>query len=194
MTALNKLNQLLHKSLIWIAGLLLVAMILLTCANIAPRVIRALFRALFALTHAGIFDRMATGFPAGVPGTFELMGFLGAVVAAFALANTQNKRGHIAVDVLVNTFPVGVRKMLRGLNSLLCLGFFGIATWQIAKKATILQKTGEVSETLRIIYYPFTYAVAAGCAVLCLTFVIEFLNNLFGSTGAVMPRRHEDTK
>lgn len=84
--------------------------------------------------------------------------------------------------------------MLRGINSLLCMGFFGIATWQIVKKATILLRTGEVTETLRIIYYPFTYAVALGCAVLSLTFFVEFLNTLFGTNDSLLPRRHEDTK
>jgi hypothetical protein len=39
--------------------------------------------------------------------------------------------------------------------------------------------TGEVSETLRVIFYPFTYAVAVGCAVLGLVFLVDLLRDLF---------------
>ena len=39
-------------------------------------------------------------------------------------------------------------------------------------------KTGEVTETLRIIYYPFTYVVAFGCLVLALVMLTDLLKNL----------------
>ena len=65
--------------------------------------------------------------------------------------------------------------MVHLINSFLCLLFFVIVAWQIAVKANILMKTGEVTETLQIIYYPFTYAVAFGCLVLALVLVVELI-------------------
>ncbi len=56
--------------------------------------------------------------------------------------------------------------------------FFGLAGWQIANYATILWRTGEVTETLRIIFYPFTYGVALGCMVLALVSLVDFLKVL----------------
>jgi hypothetical protein len=53
----------------------------------------------------------------------------------------------------------------------------------MAKWAATLCRTGEVTETLRIIFYPFTYAVAFGCAVLTLVFFIEFLKLFFREKG-----------
>ncbi|HHC24172.1 MAG TPA: TRAP transporter small permease [Desulfobacterales bacterium] len=152
MQALDKITQFLNQVLLWIAGCFLVGMIVLTCANILLRIIWEPIR-----------------------GTFELMGFFGAVVTAFALGYTQIRRGHIAVDVLINTFSEKTREALNLINSIICLLFFGIATWQIAKKATTLLTTGEVTETLRIIYYPFTYAVALGCALTALVFLVDLL-------------------
>ena len=139
------------------------SMILLTCANI-------LFR--------------ATWVP--IRGTFELMGFFGAIVTAFALGATQQKRRHIAVDVLVNRFPKKTRQIVTVINNLLCMSFFGIATWQIVKKATILRNAGEVTETLRIIYYPFIYGVALGCAVLTLIFFTDLMQLLFGKRNTTL--------
>ena len=111
-------------------------------------------------------------------GTFELMGYFGAIVTAFALGYTQLNKGHIAVDVLINTFSEKTQKLLQVINNAICTVFFAIAAWQIAVKATTLMNTGEVTETLRIIYYPFTYAVAFGCLVLALVMLTDLLKSL----------------
>jgi len=157
MNLLNTLSEIVNKILLVLGGIFLVGMIVLTCANIVLRV---------------------TWLP--VRGTFELMGFFGAIVTAFALSSTQQKRGHIAVDVLVNSFSPKTRQFVTMINRVTCMGFFGVATWQLAKKATILWNTGEVTETLRIIYYPFIYAVAFGCAALSLVFCIDLAKSLLG--------------
>ena len=120
-----------------------------------------------------------------VKGTYELMGFFGAIVAAFALGYTQVSKGHIAVDILVDRFSSKTRKITGIINCAACAGFFIIAAWQLAIKATTLWKTGEVTETLRIIFYPFTYAVAVGCAVLALVLLLELVR-------AVIPGKEGD--
>ncbi len=164
MQTLNRINEFLNRLLLWIGGVFLVGMILITCANIFFRIVWVPVR-----------------------GTFELMGFFGAVVAAFSLGTTQKKRGHIAVDVLINTFSARTRRMLLAVNSLVCLLFFGAAAWQLIVKANTLMATGEVTETLRIIYYPFTYAVALGCLVLSLSLLTDFLQCLWGDREGKQP-------
>ena len=160
MTFLDRLIQILSKVLVWIAGCFMGAMIFLTCANVFLRPFRT-----------------------SISGTFELMGYFGAIVTAFALAYTQIGRGHIAVDVLVLRFSKRTRKILNGINYFICMIFFAIVAWQIARYATTLWDMGEVTETLRIIYYPFTYGVAFGCAILSLVFFTDFLKSLFQKGG-----------
>jgi TRAP-type C4-dicarboxylate transport system permease small subunit len=155
MRVLEKISLILNRILVAIGGIFLVAMCLLTCSNIV-----------FRLTWVP------------VRGTYELMGFFGAVVTAFALGHTQKRRGHISVDVLVHSFSPKVRKRLQMINDIVCMIFFSLAAWQVALKAGNLYATGEVTETLRIIYYPFTYAVALGCFVLVLVFLLDFLKAL----------------
>ena len=157
MELLNRVNKMLNDILMWVAGCVLAFMIILTCANIFCRLIWLPIR-----------------------GTFELMGYLGAVITAFALGYTQIKKGHIAVDIVVLGFPPRVRAVLNAINCVICLGFFVIVGWQIWRYATNLWRTGEVTETLRIIYYPFTYAVAVGCFALAFVFLIEFFNAFAG--------------
>jgi uncharacterized membrane protein len=50
-----------------------------------------------------------------------------------------------------------------------------LAAWQIGKLAHNLMATGEVSETLRIFYYPFAYGVAVGFVLLVFVFFVELL-------------------
>ena len=156
MNYLEKINLFFNRMLLFMGGVFLVSMILLCCAN--------------------IFLRLGW---MPIRGTFELMGFFGAIVTAFALSHTQNKRAHISVNVLIDTFSSQTRHILRVINDLICLIFFLIVAWQMAVKADILMQAGEVTETLRIIYYPFTYAVALGCLILALTFLTDLLKMLF---------------
>ena len=114
MWILERISHFLNQVLIWIAGCFLAAMILLTCTNVFLRII----------------------FSMPVIGTFELMGYFGAVVTAFALAYTQTKRGHIAVDIVVLGFSKKIQKILKAVNYLICLLFFAIVAWQIAKSVS----------------------------------------------------------
>jgi TRAP-type C4-dicarboxylate transport system permease small subunit len=149
---LDKINQALNQALMWLAMCFLVAMILLTCANIVLRLVWVPIR-----------------------GTFELMGYGGAIVTAFALGYTQMKRAHVAVDILVLKCSKKTRNILDSVNDFICMIFFAVVAWQIAAYATTLWKTGEVTETLQIVYYPFAHAVALGCAILSLVFLTDFL-------------------
>ena len=160
MELLDKISGYLVRLLSWIGGFFLVGMIFLTCANILCRLVWV-----------------------PIKGAFELMGLFGAIATSFALGYTQMKKGHTAVDILVNRFSDRTQKILNGFNFVICMAFFVIAGWQISKYATTLWKTGEVSETLLIIYYPFTYGVALGCFLLSLVMLVEFLKVFFAERG-----------
>ncbi len=152
---LEKISALLNRLLLLVGSITLAGMVFLTCANIF---LRSVWKP--------------------IPGTYELMGFFGAIVTAFALGYTQMKRGHVGIDLMVNHFSAKTGRILNGINYLICMIFFGLAGWQIANYATILWRTGEVTETLRIIFYPFTYGVALGCMVLALVSLVDFLKVL----------------
>jgi TRAP-type C4-dicarboxylate transport system permease small subunit len=113
-----------------------------------------------------------------VQGTFEMMGFLGAVVAAFSLAFAQRRKAHIAVGILLARFPARFRRLADAATNALSCGFFllaGIETW---KWAIFLVRTGEVSETLQIVFHPFVFASAAGCLALAFVLAVDTLKAL----------------
>lgn len=157
---LDRAALVVNRILIAVAGFLLVAMMILACTNVFLRTVWV-----------------------PVKGTYELMGFFGAIVAAFALGRTQMKKEHIAVDVLILRFPRRVRLFLSGINHLVGMLFFSLAGWQTAKWGTTLWRVNELSETLRIIYFPFVYGVALGCGVIALVLLLDMIKLIKNGNG-----------
>jgi len=111
-------------------------------------------------------------------GAYETVGFLGAIVIAFALGYTQKRKDHIVVDILTAKFPKRVNRILDGINYFITMIFFAIISWQVLVWGMKISRSGEVSETLKIVFHPFIYSVSFGFAVFSLTLIIDFLKNL----------------
>ena len=116
-------------------------------------------------------------FNAPYRGAYELVGFLGAIVIAFALGYTQKRKDHIVVDILTEKFPKRINRILDGINYFITMIFFTIITWQVFIWGMKISKSGEVSETLKIIFHPFIYSVSLGFAIFSFTLIIDFLKN-----------------
>ncbi|MDY6906322.1 MAG: TRAP transporter small permease [Thermodesulfobacteriota bacterium] len=135
--------------------------------------------AMMILTTADVILRF---FRCPIPGTYEIVGFLGAIVVAFALASTSMNRGHIAVDFLVAKLPEKAARWIERGNVFICTGMFFILTWYLFRYAADIRKAGEVSMTLQMPIFPFIYGVGAGCAVLCLVFVVQIIDSFVTNT------------
>jgi TRAP-type C4-dicarboxylate transport system permease small subunit len=150
---LEKLNLFLNKWLLIIGGIAVLALMALATGNVLLRVIGLPYR-----------------------GAYELVSFLGAVVTAFALGYTQKRKFNIVVDILSDKFPQRVKKSLDAAGYLVALLFFAVIAWVILQWGLKIAASGEVSETLKIIYYPFIFCVALGFAVLSLTLLVDLLS------------------
>lgn len=155
MTYFEKVIHCLSRWLNWVAAGAIVVMMLLVCLNIVTR----------------LFWRP-------ILGTFEVVGFLGAIVVAFALAYTSVVRGHVAVGIVVSRLPQRTQAIIDSITSFLGIGLFSLMTWQGAKYATRLWDVGEVSPTLEFSYFPIAYAIAACCAIAGLVLLLDFCKSL----------------
>jgi TRAP-type C4-dicarboxylate transport system permease small subunit len=156
MDLLQKFVEFLNKIMLILGGIAVLALMLLATSNVTLRVFHAPFR-----------------------GTYEFVGFLGAIVIAFALGYTQQRKDHIVVDILTERFSKQTNRVLDTVNYLVTMVFFAIIAWQIIVWGNKLVIGAEVSETLKIIYYPFVYSVALGFAIFSLTLLVDFLQTVF---------------
>ncbi len=160
MEILEKIRNLFDKVFLVLGGVAVLTLMVLATGNVCSRVFGMPYR-----------------------GAYELVAFLGAVVTAFALGYTQRKKSHIVVDILTETFSPGVKKVLDGISYFIGMAFFALISWVIFVWGIKIAGSGEVSETLKIAYYPFIYCVAAGFAFLCLTLLLDFLHAVLKKGG-----------
>ena len=157
MYLLDKFNSRVSQVFSWIAGGALVAIMLLAVGNMFLRAFYVPFGA-----------------------TWEVIAFLAAIVTALALGYAQIQKVHVSIDLLVQRFPPRLRALLESITYLLSVILFATASWHIYLYAVRLQERGALSETLRLPYYPFTYAVAAGFLCFTLVLLADFIKSLTG--------------
>ena len=127
------------------------------------------------LTCADVVMRL---FGSPIPGTYELVGYFGAVIVAFALAYTSVERGHISVELLIDHLPARPRAFIEGAGHLVSAVLFGLLAWQCQVYAIDLLESGEVSPTIGIPTWPFVFALVAGCGMLSLVLFLEALRQI----------------
>ena len=160
MELLKRINEFLNNGFALVGGITLVSMMIIACVNMGMRLM---------------------GSP--ISAAFELVGYFGALTVSLPLGYAQIKKSHIAVDILSSHFPPAVRRLVRVVGLALGTVFFCVAAWQLFSHAETLRRAGEVSETLRVPYYPFIYGVSAGCGLMTLCLVVDFLTTLFPGDG-----------
>ena len=114
-------------------------------------------------------------FKSPVVGTYELVAFAGAVVIGFSMPLTSFVRQHIFVDFFILKFSQKVRNLFNIATRCLVMALFLLVGWNMFKYARDLQKSGEVSLTLQMPFYPVAYGVGVSCFILCLVFVCDII-------------------
>lgn len=135
----------------WIAGVGLVAMLALIIADIIG----------------------AKLFKWPIPGGIEMVGFLGVVVATFAIAQTQIFHGHIEVEFMVTRLPKRAQKAISIFIYSLGMILFALLSWQSFEFGYTLQSSGEVSMTQEIPFYPLIYSMGFCCIVVFLVLLMQ---------------------
>src|SRR6056300_1366489 len=102
----EKLVQDLARKMYWVAGTAIVAMMLLTFADVVLRYFRR-----------------------PIPGTYELVCFLGAVAVSFAMAHTSIEKGHVSVSFVVTLFPSRLQRLIESMTNCFGLFLFALIAW-----------------------------------------------------------------
>jgi TRAP-type C4-dicarboxylate transport system permease small subunit len=131
--------------------------------------------AIVGLTALAAVNMITRAAGAPVPGSYELIGFLGAVAMACGLGYTQLAKGHIIVNIITDKFSPAVNKALDAVNHVIGAAFWGLVAWQTVMWGARIGRSGELSQTLKIPYYPVIYLAAAGIAVFSITLILDFV-------------------
>lgn len=154
MNLFDRFTSILNRGLACMAGISLVAMVLVTVGEMVFRM-----------------------FGKPMAGTVETIGWLSAVTTAFALGYTQIHQGHISIDLFTRRLGPLLQVTVSMLVYLASTVLFVIVTWNVFRHAGVLRETGSLSETMKVIVYPWVYMVSVGCAGLTLALIVDFLKS-----------------
>jgi TRAP-type C4-dicarboxylate transport system permease small subunit len=126
-----------------------------------------------------VLDVILRSFRRPIVGTYELVAFSGAVVIGFSVPFTSWLRGHIYVDFLISRFSQKVKNIIHTTTRCMVIVLFFLIGWNLIKYGIDLQKSGEVSLTLQMPFYPVAYGVGICCFFQCLVIFCDILK-VFG--------------
>ena len=148
MGGFQRFVYLLSKVMEVIAGVALVFMMTLTTCDVILRV-----------------------FSRPIVGTYEIVAFTGGVVVGFALPVTSWVRGQIFVDFFYQKFPRYWQDVLNVITRLMSVILFAFMGWNLMILASDMVRSGEVSLTLQIPFYPIAFGIGFACFVECLVLI-----------------------
>jgi TRAP-type C4-dicarboxylate transport system permease small subunit len=149
------------KSLNVLAGFCLFGMTALTCSDVILRFL---------------------GHP--ILGAYEIICFLSAGTAAFAVADTTLQRGHVAVEILIIHLSAKLQTIIYIITHILSIFLFILVTYECFLLGYNLQKYKEVSMTLKIPYFPILYGISFAALVICFILLIDLVKVFKGEAQA----------
>jgi TRAP-type C4-dicarboxylate transport system permease small subunit len=119
-----------------VAGVFLVFMMLLTTCDVILR----------------IFGRP-------IIGTYEMVAFSGGIVIGFSVPITSWVRGQIFVDFFYQKFSKKVQDLFNYVTRVMSIILFVFTAVNLVRMATDMYRSGEVSLTLQLPFYPIAYGI-----------------------------------
>ncbi len=113
-----------------------------------------------------------------VPGLFEIVGFLDAVMIAFMAGLAQYFHTHIRVDTLASKFPLRTQTVVSSFIYLVLLCMFTVLVWQLFKLGLSFKANNEHSLTLRLPLFYVGFAIAIGLIPQCFVLLLQFIESV----------------
>jgi TRAP-type C4-dicarboxylate transport system permease small subunit len=110
-----------------------------------------------------------------IVGTFEVVGLGGAVIIGFGIPITSYMRGHIFVDFFYQKFSKKGQNVFNVITRLTSIALFAIIAYNLFVYATELYKSGEVTLTRHLPFYPIAYGLGVCCFIECLVLVVDLV-------------------
>ena len=124
----------------WVAGFVLIALMLLTTADVAGRYF----------------------FNSPINGVFDLTHFAVSIMTFLGLAYCGFRGSHVVIELLYDRLPpLGRRVLNRATNLAGCI-LFGLIGWRTAVQSIDVRDMGEASQMMEIPLFPLYYVVAFG--------------------------------
>lgn len=117
-----------------------------------------------------------------IVGSMEIISFCGSVVVGFAIPYTSWKKAHVYVDMLVEKLSPRNRKIMDVITRCMGMALFLFISYNFVQYGLDLKRTGEVSASFRLPYYPIAFGLALSCLLETVTLLSDLLRIIKGGS------------
>lgn len=135
----------------YIAGIVLLALMLLTAADVGGRYF----------------------FNSPITGVFDITHFAVLVMAFLGLAYCGFENGHVAIDIFYKRLKPRAARMLNRFINLAGSVLFGLIAWRTMVQSVDVKEFNEASQLILIPFYPFYYVLALGAALFAAVMIVR---------------------
>ena len=120
------------------------------------------------------------GYP--IIGVYDLVALGGAIVVGFTMPLAAEKRIHVYMEMAFQGHSRTVKQILNLLTRLIVFGISFVVAWNLIRLGIDFRRTGEVSLTIRIIYYPIAIGLGACFFIQMLVLVVQIFQVFSGGS------------
>jgi TRAP-type C4-dicarboxylate transport system permease small subunit len=131
--------------------------------------------AMMLLTVADVSMRYVLSLP--ILGSTELTEYMIVCVVFLGLAWCAIKERHIKVDLVVSRFSPRLQASVKSITLFLGLGICALTTWRSFLEAIDALNSRRASPLLTVPAYPFYLVFSLGFAILCLVMITQLVEN-----------------
>lgn len=150
--------------------------------QVANHIGMAFLVAMMLLTVADVFSRYLFRLP--IQGAVEVTELMLVLVVLLSIGFTALQKGHVALGFVVSRLPERGQRLIDSVTCILSLATFSLIVWQSVLQAQWIQDRSVVTGVLKIPTFYFLYVIAFGCILLCLALAKDFLDSLVNGTGS----------
>jgi TRAP-type C4-dicarboxylate transport system permease small subunit len=122
-----------------------------------------------------VVDVILREFGLAIVGTYELVGFAAVVVIGFCIPYTTSAKSHITVEFFTMKMSGGQYTVCFVFTRLIGICLFLLVGYNLLLLGTTLFRSGEVSMTLRMPFYPIAFCIGLCCFLQVLTQVVDIV-------------------
>lgn len=132
-----------------------------------------------ALTLMMFFTVVDVGLRVGghpIVGTYEIVALSLAIVIGFSIPQVSLEGGHVFMEIGMDRLTPRGQAILKTFTRLLCLGLFVFIGFNLFSVGGEFRASGEVSQTLKVPFFPVAYGVGVCCFLQCIVFLVDIKN------------------
>jgi TRAP-type C4-dicarboxylate transport system permease small subunit len=116
----------------------------------------------------------AGGYP--IVGTYEIVALSLAIVIGFSIPQVSLDRAHVFMEIGLEKLSPKGQIVMKTFTRLLCIGLFLFMGYNLFSVGAEFHSSGEVSQTLKLPFFPVAYGVGVCCFLECVVFVMEIVD------------------